>query len=74
MKKAVTISLGWVVAKYDYPGKEGGAGPRLILFAPSDTDGGVYAPAESVTVWSDEAIINLRDFLNDIFPAAKEVK
>lgn len=72
MRKAVTISLGWVVAKYDYPGKDGGAGPKLTLLVSSDTDGGVYAPAESVTIWGDEAIITLRDFLNDILPAKEE--
>ena len=76
MREAITISLGWAVAKYDYPGKEAGAGPKLTLLVPSDTDGGVHSPAESITIWSDESVIALRDFLNKIFPfdAAKEGK
>ena len=69
MRKASTISLGWAAAKYDYPGKEAGAGPKLTLISPSDTDGGVHVPAESITIWSDESIKILRDFLNEIFPA-----
>ena len=65
-------SLGWCVAKYNPPKDKGGHGPCLTIMSPSDAQEDMYQPAESVTVWSDGAIIALRDFLNGLFPEATQ--
>lgn len=65
-----TVDLGWCIAKYDPPGTQGGDGPKLIIVSPSDNGGTSFMPDQSVTIWSNEAIIRLRDFLNEVLPAA----
>lgn len=67
--KGKTVDLGWCVAKYDPPGTQGGQGPKLTILSPSDMDQqGGYQPAESIVIWSDAAIIALRNFLNEVLP------
>lgn len=62
------VSLGWCVAKYNPSKDKGGHGPNLMIISPSDTQEGVHQPAESVTIWSDGAVVALRDFLIELFP------
>lgn len=62
---AKTVDLGWCMAKYNGPKDRG---PKLTIVSPSDGSETGFNPSESITIWSDEALIKLRDFLIEVLP------
>jgi len=59
------VDLGWCTAKYNDAKHHG---PKLTIMAPSDGSETCHSPAESVTIWSDAALVALRDFLIEVLP------
>jgi len=60
------IDLGWCVARLNTLTKMDQE--RLIITSPSSSDEGLYQPSESVTIWGRDAMLTLRDALNEAYP------
>lgn len=61
--EAKVVDLGWCVAKLHQKRE------YLTIMSPSDGSETSFAPAASVSLWRQEDILKLRDFLNQEFPS-----
>jgi len=66
------IDLGWCMGRLN-PRKKSSGEESLIIASPScSLNERLYQPAESVTIYGREAMLSLRDALNEEYPAQEE--